>query len=169
MLSLDSPRWSQLRHAYGPASDIPGLLRELGSVPASGGEKEPWYTLWSALAHQGDVYDASFAAVPHVVEVLAGALDRADFSYFQFPAWVEICRVKNEVEIPGDLQSAYFEAMGRLPLLVGAAANREWDEGYLRCALAAVAAAKGQITIAEALLELSPDIAEKFMEWFYEQ
>jgi hypothetical protein len=29
MLSLDSPRWSELEHAYGAASDIPSLLRQL--------------------------------------------------------------------------------------------------------------------------------------------
>ena len=27
MLSLDSPQWSELQHAYGPATDIPQLLR----------------------------------------------------------------------------------------------------------------------------------------------
>ena len=26
MLSLDSPQWSELQHAYGPATDIPQLL-----------------------------------------------------------------------------------------------------------------------------------------------
>ncbi len=30
MLELDDPRWAELRHAYGFASDIPGLLRQLG-------------------------------------------------------------------------------------------------------------------------------------------
>jgi hypothetical protein len=27
VLDLDSPRWSELDHAYGPATDIPDLLR----------------------------------------------------------------------------------------------------------------------------------------------
>jgi hypothetical protein len=55
MLSLDSPRWNELQHAYGIASDTPSLLRQLLSLPDSVGEREPWYTLWSSLAHQGDV------------------------------------------------------------------------------------------------------------------
>jgi hypothetical protein len=58
MLSLDSPRWADLTHAYGVASDIPELLRQLHSLPDSSGESEPWFNLWSALAHQGDVYPA---------------------------------------------------------------------------------------------------------------
>jgi hypothetical protein len=45
--------------------------------------------------HQGDVYPASFAAVPHVVSALASAPTRAGFDYFLFPACVEVARVKS--------------------------------------------------------------------------
>jgi hypothetical protein len=58
------------------------------------GKAEPWFSLWSSLAHQGDVYSASFAAVPHVVHALSTAPERADASFFQFPTWVEIYRQK---------------------------------------------------------------------------
>jgi hypothetical protein len=165
MLSLDSRRWAELKHAYGTAWDIPTLLRQLSELPSSANNAEPWFTLWSALAHQGDVYSASFAAVPHVVHALASAPSRADHSYFQFPAWVEICRAKNQVEVPEDLQSAYFESLAQLPVLAAAASNRSWEPGFLACALAAVAAAKGQPTVAEAVLELTPDVAREFLEW----
>jgi hypothetical protein len=96
LLSLDSPRWSELKHAYGQASDTPALLRRLANVPDSADDKEPWFSLWSSLAHQGDVYSASFAAVPHVVQALCSAPLKADYTYFQFPAWVEVCRKKKE-------------------------------------------------------------------------
>jgi hypothetical protein len=86
MLSLDSSRWGELRHAYGPASDIPPLLQQLQSLPDSTGESEPWFTLWSSLAHQGDVHSASFAAVPHVVDALAAQPSAATATYFHFPA-----------------------------------------------------------------------------------
>jgi hypothetical protein len=79
MLSLDSPHWRELQHAYGSAADIPPLLRALESLPPSAGREEPWFTLWSALAHQGDVYSASFAAVPHVIRALSIASARAHF------------------------------------------------------------------------------------------
>lgn len=108
MLSLTDSRWSTLQHAYGLASDIPALLEQLVELPSSESNQEPWYSLWSALAHQGDVYSASFAAVPHVIEALASDPLKAEFTYFQFPAWVEICRRKKNVHIPDDLASAYF-------------------------------------------------------------
>ncbi len=167
MLGLDDPRWSALKHAYGTAADIPALLKQLADLPSSGNDKEPWFSIWSALAHQGDVYSASFAAVPHVIEALASAPLRADSSHLQFPAWVEICRVKNGVSVPEDIAHAYFESLFRLPALVAAAASRQWDEAFLRCALSALAAAKGQPAVAEAVLELSPEVAGVFMEWFY--
>lgn len=45
MLSLESSRWSALEHAYGQASDIPPLLRQLQDLPGSEGQAEPWLAL----------------------------------------------------------------------------------------------------------------------------
>jgi hypothetical protein len=167
LLSLDSPKWAELEHAYGKASDIPGLLRQLEALPVSEGEKEPWFSLWSSLAHQGDIYSATFAAVPHVVNFLSQAPSKADFSYFQFPAWVEVCRQKNSVPIPTELEIDYFAALAKLPSLVAAAADRKWDSGFLCCALSAIAASKGFGSVAEAVLEMNPEVAEEFMKWSF--
>lgn len=167
MLSLESPKWSELVHAYGAASDIPDLLRQLETLPPTDGETEPWFSIWSSLAHQGDVYSASFAAVPHVVRILALAPGKADFSYFQFPAWVEICRQKKAVPIPKELEADYFSALQRLPSLVAAAADREWDDVFLSSVLSAIAASKGFGSMAEAVQELNSSVAEEFLEWFF--
>lgn len=66
--------WSQLRHAYGPADDVPGLLQQLDPDP----DAEVWEQLWSRLCHQGDVYSASFAALPALTTAIAAwpAADR---------------------------------------------------------------------------------------------
>jgi len=169
MLELNSVRWSTLQHAYGSASDIPELLQQLNGLPSATGNDEPWFSLWSALAHQGDVYSASFAAVPHVVAALASAPLRASSTYFQFPAWVEICRQKKSVPVPMDLQPAYQEALAKIPSLVAAASTRDWDAEFMVCALAAVAAAKGYASISEANLELTPKVATEFLGWFHER
>lgn len=167
MLELDSPRWAELDHAYGKAGNIPELLRQLESFPTAEGRGEPWFSIWSALAHQGDVYPASFAAVPHVVKVLEKGPASATSSYLHFPAWVEICRHKRSVEVPTDLESAYFDALRRLPSLAVAALDVERDEGFVRCVLCAIAAANGQHDLANAVLELAPDVVDEFWEWFY--
>ena len=166
MLNLESSRWSELEHAYGQASDIPPLLRQLHDLPPSAGESEPWFTLWSALAHQGDVYSASFAAVPHVIAALASAPARADASFFHFPAWVEICRAKLEKPIPPDLADGYFAALQRLPALVAEAASGRTDPDFAACATAAIAATLGQHAMAEVILEMStPGLALEVLEW----
>ena len=166
MLSLDSPRWDELNHAYGSAGDIPALLRQLDSFPTySGYRDEPWFSLWSALAHQGDVYSASFAAVPHVVRVLASDPIKADFNFFAFPAWVEICRQRKSVAIPSDLEADYFESLSRLPSLAAVALSESRDETLVRCALGAIAAASGHVELADAIQELEPTVLSEFREW----
>ena len=168
MLELDDPRWGELRHAHGCAADVPGLLRRLESSSTSLGRNEPWFTLWSSLAHQGDVYTASFAAVPHVIRVLANAPAKSDVSFLHFPAWVEICRQRNRVPVPERLSAAYFGSLKQLPSLIAMTSSREWDSEFLVCAMAALAAAKGHGVVAEAALELNSENAEKFLGWLRE-
>ena len=76
-LPLTSAKWAALTHAYGEASDIPDLLSELAEAETLGNETadEPMFTLWSSLCHQDNVYPASFAAVPHLVEIAAAKKD----------------------------------------------------------------------------------------------
>lgn len=170
MLSLNSPRWQELEQAYGTAADIPGLLEQLESLPKDDGKSDPWFAIWSALAHQGDVYSASFAAVPHVIAALSKSPSTAHESYFHFPAWVEICRAKQAIEVPRELHEPYFSSLSQLPQLAASAALKSWERGFLTCALAASAAAKGHHAVAEAILEMADEgTAEEFLEWRYER
>lgn len=107
--------------------------------------------------------------MPHVVAALATAPSKEDFSYFQFPAWVEVCRRQKRVAIPADLEPAYLAALARLPRLVADSATEPWEPELLSCALAAIAAAKGSASVAEAVLELSPEVADEFLEWFHDR
>lgn len=66
---LDLIDWGKLRHAYGPATDVPGLLRDLASADA-GVRDAAMYELCGNIHHQSDVYEASAYAVPFLVELL---------------------------------------------------------------------------------------------------
>jgi len=170
MIPLESPRWSELQDAYGSAEGIPALLRQVEAFPfPEKYDEEPWFSLWSALCHQGDVYSASFAAVPHIVRIAGSDPKRATSSFFQLPACIEIARKKNGVDLPEDLREPYFAALSQLPSIVGSASAGNWDSGMLQSALAAIAVVKGTPEVAEAVLELNPETATKFMEWFLEQ
>jgi hypothetical protein len=161
-----------LEHAYGSAADIPALLRQLETFPSSDNcRDEPWFTLWSSLCHQGDIYSASFAAVPHIIRIAALAPERVSRDFFLLPASIEIarCRDGKPFGVPEDFSDDYFAAWRSVPALVASCVQREWDDTFCRSAVAALCIAKGYVTLAEALLELSPDAVSDFLEWFRER
>lgn len=73
-LGLD---WSALTHAYGPATDLPDVLRALRS-PQEQRRAEAADQFRTRALHQDSLYPAAVAAVPYLVELLAddGAPDR---------------------------------------------------------------------------------------------
>ena len=167
MISLRDSRWGELRHAYGEAADIPPLLQAIERDPSTSDTREgPWFDLWSALCHQGDVYSASFAAVPHVVRILALVPGEACFDFFLFPASVEIARHRSGVTVPPDLVSSYRDALGQLPAIAAAASQRQWSAPLGRSILAAVAASKAQFSAAELLLEIEEADDPEVLEWY---
>jgi len=160
MLSLSDPRWKELRHAYGEAADVPSLLQALATSagPTSGYQAEPWLSLWSRLCHQGDVYTASYAAVPHIVRIASDANGPVDFSFFALPAAVEIARQTGRgPDIPEVCVDDYRRALEQLVENVSLHRNDPWDRSMLLAVAAAQAVAKGHIDIAEALLNLDAD------------
>ncbi|MGN6506944.1 MAG: hypothetical protein ACTHM6_15420 [Tepidisphaeraceae bacterium] len=66
---IDSIDWASLRHAYGSAADVPGLLRALAS-PDEVKRKNAIYELFGNIWHQGTVYPATAAAVPFLYDLL---------------------------------------------------------------------------------------------------
>ncbi len=115
MLALDDPRWGELRQAYGPADGIPEILRTLERGDSvSGGAEDVWDDIWSSLCHQGTVYTASYAAVPHIVRIGA-AVPLADQN--KFWAFVGAVAVSTDAApVPEFLRPAYEEAVQRAEL-----------------------------------------------------
>lgn len=69
LAGLDDIRWHDLRHAYGPASEVPNLLRMLTSEDEEV-RHSAWEDLYSCLCHQGDIYQATVQAVPFLLRLL---------------------------------------------------------------------------------------------------
>jgi hypothetical protein len=65
---LDGPTWGALDHAYGPADDIPEVIRAAASSSADAAEAAV-DELFGSIFHQGTVYSASVAAVPFIAEL----------------------------------------------------------------------------------------------------
>jgi hypothetical protein len=64
---LDRVDWASLEHAYGPATDVPDMLRELASDAEA---SHAFDRLFSSLNHQGSVYSATSAAIPFLIQIL---------------------------------------------------------------------------------------------------
>jgi hypothetical protein len=166
MLALNDDAWSDLSHAHGSACDIPPRLRMLSEFPeAEGREREPYASLWRDLLHQRRIYTASYAALPHMVEMMGDAPERANWCVLELVSRIEIARARGNGPAMDDVQAAlYYTAMDRLPEVITAMAQQPWDERFTRTAAAALAASRGQHTLAEAILELKPGKVEDFMD-----
>ncbi|MGI5147375.1 HEAT repeat domain-containing protein [Plantactinospora sp. CA-294935] len=69
---LDEIDWAGMSHAYGPATEVPELLR--GLVSADPATREIALDgMYGAVHHQGDVYACTIACVPYLFEVVTRA------------------------------------------------------------------------------------------------
>jgi len=168
MLLLSDSRWSKISHAYGFAIDTPDLIRTLTSFPESANfDDEPWYSLWSSLCHQGDIYEASLAALPHIVNILESNPQKAGFDFIALPTSIEICRLKSEMVVPEYLRVAYFEAVQKLASLVPLFLVSSHDYHSVQGATAAIAVSAGKFELAELLLEIEEDVIPEALEWYF--
>jgi hypothetical protein len=72
LAGLDDVVWSEVGHAYGPADDVPGLLKGLTSQDTET-RKECLYGLYSTIFHQGTGYEATALAVPFLARLALAA------------------------------------------------------------------------------------------------
>ena len=67
---LDEVAWVELTHAYGNATDVPGLLRQLAALDPLTADAAVG-ALFGNIWHQGTVYQATAPAVPFLLELVA--------------------------------------------------------------------------------------------------
>ncbi len=65
---LDTVDWSKIRHAYGPAIDVPTLIQDLRSIDRSTRD-HAWHELYGNIWHQGTIYEATSYAVPFLCQL----------------------------------------------------------------------------------------------------
>ena len=141
MLSLDDPRWPELQGGYRIPYDASTALRQLEQGA------DVWDELWENLHHQGDVGEASYAAVPHLVRI-AAALPARDWNFYGLIATIEVERQREEnPELPEWLVDDYAAAMQGLLKIAAADLLTVDEEMTLRSMLGAIALAKGDLKL----------------------
>jgi len=159
LLPLDDPRWADLRTAYGSAHGIPVLLRSLRAPTTPDARDQVVFDLWSALAHQSDVYTASYAAVPHLVAASAegGVAQRVELLHLA--AAIEAFRHRrSSPEVPANLASAYHHAIGRLGDAACRIPLQGCDRNLVACVTGVIAIGAGQPRLGMAILNLESEV-----------
>ena len=124
MLSLEDVRWSEMTGGYRTRFDPRPLLKQLETESDN---SATWQKLWDELHHQGDVGEASFAAVPYLIRayVQRGVIE---WNTFAIVAVIELARKQGKnPDVPVFLEECYFSAIHEIARLGAAAILRAKD------------------------------------------
>jgi hypothetical protein len=162
MLALDDPRWADLKGGYRILYDPRPALRLLEVEEHADGA---WAELWQELHHQGDVGEASYAALPHLVRICR-ARQVPDWNIYGLASVIEECRqAGHNPPVPEWLHGGYTEAWRDL-IRLGAREFPDADEpGLVLCILATLAAGKGHLTITRVAMMEEEDVKEALEVW----
>jgi len=123
--------------------------------------KDAWHELWENVHHQGDVGEASYAAVPHLVRIyrLRGVVD---WNTYAMVAVIELARGQGQnPPVPEWLEEGYNRAIQELAEIGTRDIVKAKDPEDVRAILSILALSKGARIHAEFLLNYS---AEELLE-----
>ena len=154
MLKLDDPRWSEMEGGYRIPFDPRPLF---GKLQANHDVEAVWNELWNELHHQGDVGEASYAAVPHLVRIHR---ERGvpDWNTYALVATIELARDSaGNPSMPDSLKPGYDNAIQELADLGRVELSRVKDDENVRSILAILAISKGARVYGRILADFSED------------
>ncbi|MEL7360644.1 MAG: hypothetical protein AAFN13_01100 [Bacteroidota bacterium] len=161
MLEWDDPRWADLEGGYRvPYDPRPALQR----IKQETEVQVAWEELWEELHHQGDVGTASFAAVPHLVQIHAEQ-DVPNYNVFAMLCVIERARSgEGNPAIPDWLKKGYEQAwQDIIPLALRDIARSE-SEDLLRSAFSAIAIARGLQWLSTLIFDFSEAETQEMIE-----
>lgn len=154
MISLEDARWSNMTGGYKIPFDPRPLLEKLATDSDT---SEVWKQLWDELHHQGDVGEASFAAVPFLVKSYRerGVLD---WNTYALVAIIELARAerKNQ-DVPQWIKDDYFRAIRELAEIGAIEVLQAETKEDVRAILSILAIARGLRMHGELLMKYTED------------
>ncbi len=163
MLALTDKRWQQMHGGYRRPYDASAPLTQLEAG------KPVWDELWEELHHQGDVGEASYAAVPHLVRI-AQATTVRDWNVYALVSLIEIERhSKANPPLPEWLRTGYEAAWRDITTLALKDLASSDNMVTTRSALSVIAIARGQLKLGALLCHLDEseldDLAQERLAW----
>ncbi len=143
-IGFDDDRWTRLSGGYRIPYDPRRALR---SLEQNENVEAAWQELATELYHQGDVGEASYAAVPHLVRIHEHR-GVPDWNTYALVAMIEEARqVGTNPDIPDYLHQSYQDAWRDL-VRIGLHELETAKEPLLSwCIIAVIAIGKGQLTL----------------------
>ncbi|QND57232.1 hypothetical protein [Mesorhizobium huakuii] len=164
MSILDDIRWSGLKGGYKVIYDPRPALQKLAVHYTS---KSAWDELWNELHHQGDVGDASYAAV---VEIARISEDHAPayWGAYGLAATIEEARLLDDQNppVPDWIEPHYSVAWQTLLHLALRDLATSTDDETANCALAVVALRRGRLSLARMAMCAEDERAEMLRSYF---
>lgn len=158
MSMLNDKRWSGLTGGYKVVYDPRPALRAL---TLRYDDETAWGELWNELHHQGDVGDASYAAIPEIVRISAER-SPVNWGVYSLAAVIEEARLldSRNPPIPGWIEPHYKAAWQLLFHLALRDLETEADEATVTYALAVVALHRGSLGLARMAMCTEDERAE---------
>jgi hypothetical protein len=156
------PYWPELKGGYRIPYDPRPALGALAKNPM---DKGAWDELWNELHHQGDVGEASYAAVPLLVDACRPG--PRDWNFFGLVATIETerHRIRNPT-LPEWISDDYRHALNDAKGLALADLAASTDRFVIRSALAVVALASGECELGALLNHADEnEIREVLDDW----
>jgi hypothetical protein len=116
-----------------------------------------WEELWQELYHQGDVDEASYAAVPHLVRIYQNR-GKIDWNTYAIVSAIELARnIGKNPDVPLWLRPGYEDAINRLAMTGLGEIQQANDTETTRGILTIIAIWKGARTYARFIIDFSED------------
>jgi hypothetical protein len=166
MITLDDKVWQELKGGYQTPYDVSIPLKLLQRTDDKKVTDEIYEELWNELHHQGDVELASYLAIPQIVRI-ARQKKLFDWNIMALCATIEQQRhLGKNPPLPTQYQYYYDNGLAELKGFIVDNLKSVKDEITLRAALSALAACSQQVKLSKAIIELSDDVLDEFLEQF---
>ena len=161
-MSLKDSRWSRLEGGYRLPYDPRPALEKLKFTPD---DSASWDELWQELHHQGDVGEASYAAVPELVRLRGESGTAVSSNVYALVGVIELARTQSgNPPVPPWLRETYDSAVAALARMaleeLPSASNGE----TVRSALGVISLWKNERAHARILLEFNKNELEEIVD-----
>jgi hypothetical protein len=150
-IDLNDHRWTELRGGYKTSYDPRSSIRRLSSdknVDAT------WKELWNELHHQGDVGDASYAAIILLADIFQSRPPK-DWNLFALAATIEVERHRRtNPSVPDWLFDDYKRAWSQLVEMALTSLRSNADTVFVQSALAVVALGRNAVKLGALIIDL---------------